>query len=99
MPLVGTAKLHKVRSIFSHDGPYPMTVDLVHSRGARLCYRSPNQIGCLEFCCLGGQAKRAGPRRETIRFLAWRTRVLGKEFATDRERLVSRQKMAVFLPR
>ncbi len=68
MPLVGTAKLHKVCSLFLYDGPYHMTVDLVHSRGTRVCYRSPIQIGCLEFCCLGGPAKRARPRRENATF-------------------------------
>ncbi len=34
-----------------------------NTRGTRLCYRSPNQNRCFGVC-LGGPAKRAGPRRE-----------------------------------
>jgi len=45
------------------------------------------------------QSGRNNPTGKIKCFLAGRTRVLGKEFATDRGRLVSRPKMAVFLPR
>ena len=48
---------------------------------------------------LGGPAKRARPRRKNGSFSDLKDKSPRKEFATDRGRLVSRQKTAVFLPR
>ncbi len=51
MHLVGMEKLHKVRSLFSHDGPCPMTVDLVHSLAVHVCATVTylTKLGVLEF--------------------------------------------------
>ncbi len=101
MHLVGKEKLHKVRSLFSHDGPYPMTVDLVHSLMVhiRATVTYLTKLGVLEFVVYVVHLSELGLEGKTLRFLAWRTRVLGKEFASDRGRLLSRQKTAVFLLR
>jgi hypothetical protein len=70
------------------------------SRGTCLCYRHlPKQVGCFGVCCLGGPAKLAGPRRENGSFSGLENKSPMGGGTTDRGRLVSRQKTAVFLPR
>ena len=100
MLFVGMEILHKRFVLLVFTAAHtPLTADLVAFLVVHV-YATAHltKIGVLEFC-LGGPASELGLGGKTVRFLAWRTRVLGKEFATDRGRLVSRQKMSVFLPR
>jgi hypothetical protein len=62
---------------------------------------SPTQTKLSVFgvCCLGGPSKRAGPRRENNTFSDLEDKSPIGGGTTDRGRLVSRQKTAVFLPR
>ena len=99
MRFVGMEILHEVRSLCLHGGPLLFDRRSCCILVVHVCATAHlTKIGVLEFC-LGGPASELGLGGKTVRFLAWRTRVLGKEFASDRGRLVTRQKMSVFLPR
>ena len=65
-----------------------LTADLIHSLVVHVCATVTylKQIGVLEFsCCLGGLAKRAGPRRENGSFFGREDKSPWKEFATEED--------------